>query len=623
MSDMTGITGEHESRGENSGNAGAAIYQPTPEEKKDIKLVERLFEKAKRHRAIYDQKWIDYYQMFRGRQWKEQRPSYRHSEVINFIFRVIQSTVPIQMDSRPKFEFLPQDPSDFELSQIMNMVAEADWTKFGWSEQLLEVVYEANIYGTGMSSMMFDPNLNFKQGEIVYESKDPLCCYPDPDARDVNKKCGFFIYAEPKEVGWIKKQHPEYKDFIKPDLMDLLKSEKNDLQPLRYRSPVDQKVVVEGSNPYNLADKDKALYITCWLTAEQCEDDFEEKEIPGENGAPSTFEQTAKYPEGRKLVICNGVRLEKGPNGYDDGQIPFQRYPNYILPREFWGISEIEQLEGPQKMFNKVFCFALDVLTLMGNPIWLVPDTSGVDPENLNNRPGLAVEYSGDKEPTRAEGVQLQPYVMQIADKLAEWIDSIAGSQDVTRGVQPTGVTAASAISTLQEAAQTRVRQKARNMDVYLQPVGEQYASRVFQFRTAPQIYRLTNSDGSNKYFKMHTEQFDKGDGQMGTKVNYQPLEQNGQMDPMQAKQFELRGKLDVRVSTGSSLPFNKAEKEGKLLNFFDRGIIDRVEVLKGSDYPNWEAVEQRMLDKEAAEAQAAADAEAAKAGPPQAQPAM
>jgi len=311
-------------------------------------------------------------------------------------------------------------------------------------------------------------------------------------------------------------------------------------------------------------------------------------------------------------------------------------------------MSEVEQLEGPQKTFNKLISFALDVLTLMGNPIWMIPSSSGVDPENLTNRPGLNVEYDGDNPPRREEGVQLQPYVLQLADKMADWFDSIGGSQDVTRGVQPTGVTAASAIDSLQEAAQTRVRQKARNLDYYLQDVGRHWLSRTMQFRTAPQMYRLTGQDGVQKYFKMHVEKFDKTEaqqqpvvdemgqmvvdpatgqpimqevqvptGETGHRFNVQPYNENGMTDPTQMKVYEMRGKLDVKVVTGSSLPFAKAERAQKLLNLFDRGIVDDEEVLKGSDYPNWQAVHQRVMEKK----MAAAQAEAA-AAMPQAMPA-
>ncbi len=629
MADPGGLIDEHAPRGASDSPSGEGVYQPTDEEKKAIKLVEKLFTKAKKHRSQYDSRWIDFYHLFRGKQWKEVRPSYRHSEVINHIFKSIQSTVPIQVDARPRFEFLPEEPGDMELAEILNEAAEADWINKNWSEQLLEVIYDSNIYSTGLSKMMFDPNADMKRGDLKYESLDPMYCYPDPDARDVNKKCWFFSYAEPMDVRKIKRLYPDVKDFIKSDLSDMNQSAKTDVGSQRFRSPVDNQTILLETGGNDSISKDKALLITCWLSPEMCEDDFEEIDKstvdPDTGEAIPLFEQQARYPNGRKIVICNKVLCEDGPNGYDDAQIPYQRYANYILPREFWGISEVEQLEGPQKTFNKMVSFALDVMTLMGNPVWLNPSNSGVDGDNLTTRPGLVVDYDVDNgsKPERIEGVGLQPFVLQMIDRMGQWFDSISGSQDVTRGVNPTGVTAASAITSLQEASQTRIRQKARNLDVYLQQVGQQWLSRTFQFRTAPQMYRLTGKDGVNKYFRMHVENYDitqphpeTGEaiptGETGKRVTVQPYGQNpetGQYsaNPEDLRQYETRGKFDVRVTTGSSLPFAKAEKEQRLLNLFDRQIIDAEEVLKDSEFPNYQAVLLRMQQKAAAAAQSQA----------------
>jgi hypothetical protein len=619
---------EHAPRDQASSTNNGSVYTPTDEEKRAIKLVEKLFSKARKHRSQYDNRWIDFYHMFRGKQWKEQRPSYRHSEVINHIFKSIQSTVPIQVDARPRFEFLPEEPADLELAGILNEAAESDWTKKGWSEQLLEVIYDSNIYSTGLSKMMFDPNADLKRGDLVYESLDPMYCYPDPDARDVNHKCWFFVHAEPMDVKKIKRRYKDVAEYIKSDLADLTSSAKTDIGSQRFRSPVDNQTILTETGTMDGMSRDKALLITCWLTPEMCEDDFEDKDVsetdPNTGTVVPKFEQRAKYPNGRKIVICNNVLCEDGPNGYDDAQIPYQRYVNYMLPREFWGISEVEQLEGPQKCFNKMVSFALDVMTLMGNPIWIVPTSTGIDTDNFTTKPGMVLEPDGDARPERVEGVGLQPYVLQLIDRMGQWFDSISGSQDVTRGVNPTGVTAASAISSLQEAAQTRIRQKARNLDVYLQQVGQQWLSRTFQFRTAPQMYRLTGQDGVEKYFRMHVEDFEvtQADpvtgqemptGETKKRVTVQPYGANGMIDPLAMQQYETRGKFDVRVTTGSSLPFAKSEKEQKLLNYFDRGIIDEEEVLKGSDYPNYQAVLQRVEQKK----MMAAQAQASGAAPP------
>lgn len=616
----TGLLDEHAPK--NAPDKGVH-YAPSDEEQRAIQLVERLFAKAKRHRAMYDRSWPKYYRMFRGKQWDSPRPSFRHSEIVNHIFKTIQSTVPIQMDTRPRFEFLPQEPADYELAEILNEAAEADWTKNNWGLQFLETLYDANFYGAGLSSMLHDPEGNYKAGKICYESCDPIYFYPDPDAIDVNKKCGFVIYAEPMDVKKIKRKYPKYAPFIKPDLMDLSSSMK-DLAQERRQMPNDNFAVNTGG-PNDLADKDRALLITAWIAPEYLVDDYEETQ----DEETGEFVQKAKWPKGRKIVICSKVLLEDGENPNDDAEIPYQRLLNYVLPREFWGISEVEQLEGPQKTFNKLLNFALDVMTLMGNPIWIVDTNADIDTDNPINKPGVVLEPAPGSRVERVEGVQLQPYVLQLTDKMADWFDSVSGSQEVSRGVQPTGITAASAITSLQEAAQTRLRLKSRLVDYYLQDVGRQWLSRTFQYRTAPEMFRLTGKDGVQKYFRMHVEAYDKtaeqvdpmtGEavqvptGEQGRRVVVQPYQPNGMMDLADQRVYEMRGDFDVKVTTGSSLPFAKAEKEQKLLNLFDRGIIDEEEVLKGSDYPNFEAVLQRVAAKKEQQMQAEM---AAKQGPP------
>lgn len=621
----TGLLDEHAPRNRDDSGAKEGTYQPSPEESKALALVERLFKKAKKHRSLYDKNWTRYYRMFRGDQWDKKRPSYRHSEVINHIFKVIQSAVPIQTDSRPRFDFVPEEPSDLEYAQVMSQAAESDWTRNNWALEFLEVVYDANLYGAGISILEHDPDENYKAGKICYKSKDPLYFYPDPDATDVNKKSTFAIEAEPMDIQKIKRKYPHVKEFLKPDLVDLSMQGKTDLSK-DFRQIPNDNYRVQTDSGSDMIDKDRALLITAWIAPEL----LEVEETKNEDG---TFTQKAKYPNGLKVVICNKVVCEMGPNPYEDGKFPYQRLLNYVLPREFWGISEVEQLEGPQKTFNKILNFALDVMTLMGNPIWINDNTSGVDSDNLVNRPGLVVEKNPGTQVERVEGVQLQPYVLQLADKMAEWFNEVGPSQDVSRGIQPTGITAASAISALQEAAQTRLRLKSRLQDYYLQDLGQMWASRTMQYRTAPEMFRLTNNQGVDQYFRMHVEEYPKTEikqqmnpltnqyedvevptGEMGKRMIVQPYLEGGGYDLSQQQVYETEGKLDVRVSTGSSLPFAKAEKEERLFKLLQAGAIDQEELLKGLDYPNYPAVLQRMQQAAMAQAQA-------QAAPPGGQP--
>lgn len=609
-------------------------YNPTAEEKKTIQMVNKLFDKAKRHRKKYDYKWMDYYKMFRGKQWKEDRPSYRHSAVFNLVFRVIQSQVPVQTDTRPQFEVLPQEPTDRPIADILNQVAASDWQRNNWLMNLCETIYDSNFYGTGLGEVPFEPEERLGLGDIGFNSADPFYCFPDPDAPNVNhKKSKSFIYAEPISLDVLKKEYPDQAKYLKADMVDFIKGDKTEISTSTYKSPTDNNMVIDQSGEQLSSQTDKALKIVLWLKDDTV---IEEQEgattdaaaalgssidtasMPSEavQDATPIYTQKKKYPKGRKICISNNVLLDDDENEYDDGKFPYAKLVNYMLPREFWGMSEIEQIEGPQMTYNKIFSFILDVMTLMGNPIWVVDNDSGIDTDNLFNRPGMVVEPNPGTRVERVEGVQLQPYVLNVLKMVGDSIGNIAGDEDVSRGLNPEGVTAASAIKELQDTAQTRLRQKSRFLDAYLQDIGQMYISRVFQFRTAPQIYRLTNDQNVTSYFKFHIEADESGQKY----AIHRPMvtNQDGSSAFGDEQKYQIMGEFDVRVNTGSSLPFAKAEKSDLSFQLFDRGIIDDEEVLKTVEWPNKESVLERVQQKKAQAAQAQMQAKAQGQPPPQ-----
>ena len=582
-------------------------YEPTPEEDQCIRMVDSLFQRSKNARKSYDEKWLDYYRMFRGKQWKDARPSYRHSEVINLIFRAIQSEIPILTDALPRPEFIPTEPNDFELAKILNDVLDSDWTSNNWSYVFTEQLYDSHLYGNGFGCVSYDPEAMDGMGGITYKSEDPFYQFPDPYAIDINKECSYYIVAEPKDTQVLKQKYPQVAQYIKSDILDITRRDNNVDEQIKYKSPTDNRTVMQGSSTYDLASKNEALEVTAYIKDMECIEEETDNVDPvtGENSP--LYVKRLKYPNGRKIVVINGVLCHDGPNEYEDKKFPYVKLTNYILPREFWGMSEVEQLESPQRIFNKLLSFTLDVLTLMGNPIWKVGTTSGVDTDNLFNRPGIIVEADDINQVQREEGVQLQPYVLQMIDRMKQWFDDISGSNDVSRGVRPEGVTAASAIEALQDAAQTRLRQKSRNIDAYMQDFGQMYQSRVFQNYDAPRVFRITNDQNVTKYFKFHVDTMkDPITGQESkvAKVREYSQGQDGKHYLGEEKQYPINRKFDVKIATGSALPFEKSRVEQQSYSLFDRGIIDAEEVLKNIRYPNAMQLMTRMQEKAAQQAQ-------------------
>lgn len=615
----------------------SGTYQPTDEEQKAIRLCEKLFEKAKKHRKKYDGKWMDYYKMFRGKQWKEERPSYRNSAVFNIVWRAIQSSVPTETDAHPRLEFIPQEPMDLELANILNELSQSDWESKNWLMTLIEIIYDKSIIGTAFGGMDFDPNYNDGLGDICFESSDPFYQFPDPNARDINdKRCKYYVEAEPVDVEVLRAKYPDLAQFIKPDLQEFYGSDKTNIRSEELKTPIDNLAFTENSNDGYGIENQKVLKKTVWIFDDAVTE--EPKETVDENGQIITeYVKKKKYPKGRKIIVANKVLLHDKPNEYDDGKIPKVKLLNYMLPREFWGVSDVEPLNDIQINYNKIWSFALDVLELMGNPVWVVSQDSGVDTDNIYNRPGLIIEPAeANSRVERVEGVQLQPFVLQMAQMIKQSFDEIAGDEDVSRGLNPPGVTAGNAIEALQQTAQTRQRQKSRFLDAFLQQLGQMYLSRVFQFRTAPQVYRLTNNQNVTKYFKFHVDdrivmgepQVDPitgeqvppqpvlgpdGQPEIQKVVNYAEVGPQGELIQGTEKELIVQGKFDVRVSTGSSLPFVKNQKKADAFQLFDRQVIDAEELLKTIEYPNWEAVLARMQQKamEAAQAQMMAQAQA------------
>lgn len=612
----TGLLSEHESPPLSQSEGRSATYQPTEEERAILKLVNKVFTKNKSYRRRYDHDWLEYYKFYRGKQWKEQRPAYRHAEVFNFVMQTIRSQVPIITDARQKFEFLPTNPLDREFADILNQVAEADWQKNNWSSVLSECLYDAHFYGTGIAEVGHCQDLKNQISGVEFNSRDVFYSFPDPNATDINVKANSFVYAEPVDVEVLKREYPDKAMYIKPDLVDLMHGDKTELGPMRFKSPTDLKVTGEADSQNDVLQKNQSLKITCYLHSDEY---VEEKENPQD--PMSGYIQKKKYPNGRKICITGNIVLSDGPLPYDDGKFPFAIIKNAELPREFWGLSEVEPLKGPQMIFNKVMSYALDVLTLMGNPVWVVDTSAEIDTDNIYNRPGLVIEKAPGSEVTRVEGVELQPYVLQIADKVREYIDSISGANDVTRGVRPEGITAASAIAQLQDAAQTRIREKSRFLDAFLQNVGQMWVSRTLQFTPAPRIVRVTDNQNATQYFKFHVEQMkdaqgndlvgDDGSPKRQARLRYfvQNQDQNSQSfgkisESPNEEVYEIRANFDVRVSTGSSLGFEKDRKFNQAQVLFDRGALDELELLKAADWPDAESVYAKVMDRKSQMAQ-------------------
>ena len=612
--DGTGRISEFEAPAEAS---QATNKEQSPEARKTVLMVEKILARNKQSKQNYDKDFVENYKFFRGKQWNEARPAYRNNDVLNFTNAAIQTIIPIMTDSRPNITTLPENPADQEFSMILNQVLESKWDRDQFSQIVAEAIVDSAIYGTAITEQPYKPELDQGLGDFTFSTVDVLYCYPDGRSRDVNDNFGHnFITAIPWNTGELKTKYPDQAHLLKSDISDLdqAKTAKIDMDDYRIRTATDSLTLVQGERGTDSDAADQTLVITAWLDDDtMVEEKFLEKDSQGSE--KEKFRTKKKFPNGRKVVIANKILLEDVENPYIDGKYPYAKLVDYILPREFWGEGEVQQLKGPNRIINKLWAMVMDTLDLMGNPVWKNPVGSGVFDQSIVNKPGLVIPYNEGSEPTRERGTDVQASVFQAFDRMREVFDKISGINDVSRGAIPAGMSGI-AIEEMKEAAETRIRLKSRNVDAWLTAVGQQFVSRVMQFYTVARIVRVTDDQGADKYFRFAIDEIEDEKGEVqrvATVQNFREVQlEDGTTQQVEDEpiQYEIKGNLDVRIGVGTTLPFRKAQKKALAKELFQLGIYDADDLLTDLEVPNKETVLNKYNERQ----QAAAEAEAAAA---------
>jgi hypothetical protein len=601
----------------------------TESERSVVRLAERLFAKAKRARAQFDKDWMQRMKYFRGDQWAQKRPQYRHSEVINLMQQSVRSAVAIITDPRPKVDCIPEDPTDFAFSQIMSQVIESKWERDNFQLVQAEILTDGCIIGTAISSVEQHDDLLDGLGDWVYESEDPSVHYPDPSARDVNgRRTLYWCKAEPVDVSLLRAEYPDKRHFIKPDLTDVssFQGYTDEAQTFQFKSPTDNRVMVPDGKAYDTGNPDLVLKLTVLIKSMEADVNAPKDDKPAttESEPAQTPERTNEPPAPsgkiRKIVVASGALLCDEDLNYEDNKFPYARYVNNILPRQFWGDSDLEHLKSPQDIVNKTISYVLDYILMMGNPIWLVPTDSGVDTDNLTNEPSLVVEHKPNAKPTREQGVNLPPFISNFLQFVyADVYGKVSGNKDVSQGAVDKSNLSGEAISQLIEANQTQLRQKQRFLEAYNQEVGQLMVSRILQFYAAPRIIVLTGRDDAKQYFKfnINVKQNEQGKTYRTATIQKYSMPVEGQSGGgwQEPQEVELKSRLDIRISSGSSLPLQKARDEQRAERLFDKGVFDAEDLLNAYQLPGKEKVIQKYNERQAALAKAKEQELAMKSG--------
>jgi hypothetical protein len=435
-------------------------------------------------------------------------PYYRARPVINRIRPIIRSEQSKLTSQKPSASIVPasNDDSDLFAARAGEQIWESLYRKKKISHTIRQWTWWALICGSGFCKVWWDANLedndSEQMGDFCFAAETPFHVFV-PELRQPDLELQpYIIHAQIKSRAAAEMQYMRH-----------------------FPSQGNKEAIIEenylnliGAN--NTDDKKSVICMEVWVKP----------------NADSLF------PQGAMFTLIGDVLVEGGDGWpYKHKQYPFAKL-DHIPSGKFYGDSSIVDLIPIQRELNRTRGQIIDAKNRMAKPQLLAPAGS-IDPRKITTEPGLVIEYAPGFNPPQPIPLSPLPnYVLQEVDRLLMDFSDISGQHEVSRGQTPPGVTAATAISYLQEQDESMLSSTYDSLEEGVEKIAFQTLSLVAQYWNTPRMIKVVGDDGS--------------------------------FEVLSFKGANLRGNTDIRVEGGSALPTSKAAKQAFIMDLMKMGFI-------------------------------------------------
>ena len=551
--------------------------------------------------------------------WERSMPRHRAQIVDNRCFANVEAVLPIVTDNRPRAEIEPKEEADTEVTKLLAEAYYAKWDDMDLQMKGEQAMKSALTLSEGWWKVYWDHTKSNGYGDLQIDVVSPKNMWFDPNARDYLLKDAYYVgYTAKVRLSGLKARYPnkahmlEAKwmiDNLTPEELDLYNAESlggetttDDGDGAGTRWVNHRGGMLDGSEKMELSE----VWIDDMTVKELTPDylvTFDDKTLPQEHTPELEQQMTQqgidfdivgakdltklgfedgtrymrKYPNGRIITTAGTVLLCDKPSPYKHGRSPYVRFFRYPVPDRGFFYGEIDQIIPLQKELNKRKSQIIDIMNITANPPMLVNIASGIKAAKMTNEPGLIIPTNMDVD-RAAKWLQVPNIPSALfaqIEQISQDIDTVSGVHDITQGRRPSGITAAAAIETLQEAAQTRIRLAARYYEYSLKHASELMLSIIWDY------YR------NNRTIRKKTVE-----GYEFVTVNFANAELAG-------------GIPDVVIKSGSTMPISEAIRRQDAKELLQLGVIDNKSVLEVYNWPDKEEVQKRVEAEKKAQAEA------------------
>ena len=460
-------------------------------------------------------------------------PPWRVRMVINHIRRFIRSETARLAKQRPRPFVVPNTTEDEDLAAAR--VAEQILTAYFDQPTTLSIIRQwiwwGSVTGTSFLKLYYDKNeidhTTNEKGKMCLSRLTPFEIFvPDLTVEDVQDQA-YILHAHTKSAEDVERY---YGVTVFPDThatSDVME---------------DQFLNLVGAQQ---SKKNRVLLLEYWLK-------------PGAH---------PQFPKGGMFTVGGGKLLQVTDGmPYRHNEFPFYRFITVPSGR-FHGDSVIVDLIPVQREYNRTRSQLIESQNLMGKPK-LIGHKGAVDPKMITSEPGQYIAVNGGYElPVPWIPPPIPQYILEGVQQLQADMEDIAGQHEVSQGQNPSQVTAATALSYLQEQDDVKLDHAVASIEAAVSTLGTHYLKMVTQFWTTPRLVKVVGRDG---LFEVD-----------------------------HWKSSDLKGNTDVRVEAGSAMPTSKAAKQAFVMELFKIGAFPPERLLEMLDLHGAEKIyEETLVDK-------------------------
>ena len=512
----------------------------------------------------------------------------------NYIFSSVEDALALLTDNPPRLDFWPRSRDDIAVAEKYKLVQDFHWEVTKMMEHLPLTMRDFFIAGVGYLKIDFDPFINYPYGQMRIAVVPPLTLLPDPDATCMDD-AKYMIQKIPMPIWKIRKEYPEKGKYVPPE--DSISSRDDDPSfDLARTISADTSGESLGFNPENIGKHERAYVYEMWTISDAV---FIEDELD-EQGKLLNKAGDKKHPNGRKIVVANGIVLEDGENPFDDAEPPYVEFRNYDISGEYWPRGDVEYLIESNNDINKMASRLNDWVRESCHTVTVIDEEANVEKDSLDNIEGIVIPKSGQGKIERFSPPAMPPGLFQWLTESKSDLEVISGIREVLQGRKPDAGQSGVAFERLQEFAMSTIRKKARSIDNGILRLGKKMLSRTRQFMPENRQIRITGDftkqteDGTTK--SMPYDFIDFSGRELYKQIPVMEPGTDMQMidDIGQPVYTEEPIDLDVVMEVGSAETVTRNQERADAQFLFSIGVIDKEEVASRYKVKNYKELKER-----------------------------